>query len=149
MRRNAMAALPIVVALAAFVPGCSTADAQRDEARPANELLGTWKQVSGKFNGQDFQPPEGTTLIKHVTPAGFMFVDVDKDGQIRDAAGGSYTVIGDTYFETPTYATGDFHGLKGKTQRFTWRVEGNRWFHSGTLTSGLTIEEVWERVDPQ
>lgn len=149
MRQNPITVLAALVALVAFASGCSTADVQKNEARSGNELLGTWQQVSGKFNGQEFQPPEGTTLIKHVTASQFMFVDVDKDGQIVDAAGGPYTLSADTYAETPAYGTGDFHGLLGKTQSFAWKVEGNRWFHSGTLTSGFTIEEIWERVEPK
>ena len=144
MRQVPTAVLVALVALTAFT---SAPHGQKAEARPKNQLLGTWKQLSGKFNGKVFRPPEGTTLIKHVTPTQFMFVDFDKNGQITDAAGGSYTLTADRYDETPVYSIGDFHGLKGKAQSFAWKVEGNRWFHSGTLSSGLAIEEVWERVD--
>ena len=48
---------------------------------------------------------------------------------------------------TPLRDAADLHGLKGKPQSFTWKVEGNKWLHSGTLSSGATIEEVWERVE--
>ena len=143
MRQFPIAVLVSLVGLATVTAGYSTAHGQKVE----NKLVGTWKQVSGKFNGKEFRPPEGTTVIKHVTPTQFMFVDYDKNGQITDAAGGSYTLTANTYQETVAYSIGDFHGLKGKTQSFAWKVEGNRWFHSGTLSSGLTIEEVWERMD--
>ncbi len=143
MRQFLIAVLVSLVSLAPVTSGYSTAHGQKVE----NKLVGTWKQVSGKFNGKEFRPPEGTTVIKHVTPTQFMFVDYDKNGQITDAAGGSYTLTANTYQETHVYSIGDFHGLKGKTQSFVWKVEGNRWFHSGTLSSGLTIEEVWERMD--
>jgi hypothetical protein len=36
--------------------------------------------------------------------------------------------------------------LLGKEQSFTLRLEGDRWTHSGTLTNGARIEEIWERV---
>ena len=148
MRQMSMAVLVSLLAVAAFTSRRSTADdSTKTEARAENKLVGTWKQVSGKFNGKEFHPPAGTTLIKHVTPTQFMFVDYDKDGKITDAFGGPYTLKGDQYEETPVYGVGDVHGLKGKPQSFTWKVEGNKWHHSGTLSGGLTIEEVWERVE--
>lgn len=116
-------------------------------AEAQNPLIGTWRQVSGKFNGKAYEPPPGMTLIKHLTPTQFMFVDHDKDGKVTDAFGGPYVVKGQSYVETPMYGIGDFHGLKGKSQSFTWKVEGKRWYHSGTLSDGATIEEIWERVD--
>jgi hypothetical protein len=149
MRQRASAVLVALVGLATVTSGFSITHGQKAEVRPENKLVGTWKQVSGKFNGKEFRPPEGTTLIKHITQTQFMFVDVDRDGRIVDAAGGPYTLTADKYEETALYAIGDFHGLKGKTQSFAWKIEGNRWFHSGTLSSGLTLEEVWERIEPK
>jgi hypothetical protein len=32
---------------------------------------------------------------------------------------------------------------------FECKVEGAKWYHNGALSSGLTIEEVWERVEPK
>ncbi|HKQ76982.1 MAG TPA: hypothetical protein VJ810_25025 [Blastocatellia bacterium] len=40
-----------------------------------------------------------------------------------------------------------FKDLKGKPQMFECKVEGNKWRHNGALSNGLTIEEVWERVE--
>jgi hypothetical protein len=37
--------------------------------------------------------------------------------------------------------------IKGKAQTFKWKVEGNRWHHTGKLDKGPTIDEVWERVE--
>jgi hypothetical protein len=64
------------------------------------------------------------------------------------ALGGGYTLKGGDYVETPEYGVGGvLDQLKGKPQAFKWRVEGTKWYHSGTLSTGLTIEEVWERVE--
>jgi hypothetical protein len=77
-----------------------------------------------------------------------MFVDFDKDGKFIDAFGGPYTLKGEKYEETLEYGVGEvFKMLKGKPQSFSCKVEGAKWYHNGTLSSGLTIEEVWERVD--
>jgi hypothetical protein len=75
-------------------------------------------------------------------------VSYDKDGKITRAAGGSYTLNGEEYQENPEYGmSSDFDLIKGKVQKFKCKVEGSRWHHDGKLSNGLTIEEVWERVE--
>jgi hypothetical protein len=77
-----------------------------------------------------------------------MWAAHDKDGKVTQALGGPCTLKGDQYQETPEYGLGDvLEQLKGKAQSFKWKVEGNKWHHDGKLSSGLTIEEVWERVE--
>jgi hypothetical protein len=157
MRQISMAVLVSLIAVAAFTSyisgasGRSTAsDFKKAEAMTENKLLGTWKQVKGKFNGKEHQIPEGTTQLKHVTSTHFMFIDIDKDGKVFFALGGPYTLKGGEYVETPEYGVGEvFKILKGKPQLFECKVEGSKWYHNGTLSSGLTIEEVWERVEPK
>jgi hypothetical protein len=40
-----------------------------------------------------------------------------------------------------------FEAIKGKVQSFEIKFEGGRFFQSGTLSTGTTLEEVWERVE--
>ena len=104
--------------------------------------------VTAKYGGQEFKFPEGATHIKHVTPTQFMWATYDKDGKVERAAGGSYTLNGDVYVETPEYGiSDDFEIIKGKAQSFKWKVDGNKWYHSDKLSNDLTIEEVWEKVE--
>ncbi len=149
MRQISMAVLVSLVAVAAFTTGRSTADnPKKAEAGTENKLVGTWKQIKAKFGGRESKIPEGTTQLKHITPTHFMFVDFDKDGKFIDAFGGPYTLKGEKYEETLKYGFGDvFKTLKGKPQLFECKVEGNKWYHNGTLSSGMTIEEVWVRVE--
>src|SRR5215470_14061727 len=154
MRQISMAVLVSLVAVAAFTSftsgasGRSTAEEpKKAEAMTENKLVGTWKQVKAKFGGNDAKLPEGNTQLKHITSTQFMYVDFDKDGKVIDAFGGPYTLKGEKYEETLEYGVGDvFKILKGKPQSFECKVEGNKWYHSGTLSNGLTIEEVWERL---
>ena len=80
-----------------------------------------------------------------------MWAIYDKDGKVESALGGPYTIKGDKYEETPEYGMADtlesLKALKGKVQSFTWKIKDNKWYHDGTLSSGVTIEEVWERVE--
>jgi hypothetical protein len=139
--------LAVVVAVAfTFATGLS--DEPKRIATPDNKLIGTWKLISANYGGQESQLVSGSTTLKHVTPSQFMWASYDKDGKVTRAAGGSYTLKGDQYEETPEHGmSSDFDVVKGKPQTFKWKVEGNRWYHNGALSNGLTIEEVWERVE--
>ncbi|HJZ57452.1 MAG TPA: lipocalin family protein [Gemmataceae bacterium] len=137
-----------VAASLATVAAPARADDPKGGAPAENKLVGTWKLVSAKYGGREVRFPEGTTMLKHVTPSQFMWATYDKDGKVTRAAGGPYTLKGDTYEETPEYGiSSDFDIIKGKAQTFKWKVEGNKWYHTGKLSNGLTIEEVWERVE--
>jgi len=148
MRQFTMTVLLALVAAVAFTSARSAADGpKKAEAKSENKLVGTWKLVSAKYGGNEITFPEGTTTLKHVTPTQFMWAFYDKDGKVGAALGGPYTLMGDKYEETPEYGVGDvLEPLKGKPQSFEWKVESNKWYHNGKLSSGLTIEEVWERV---
>jgi len=127
--------------------GLTALTAVAEEPKAENKLVGTWKQVSAIYDGREYKP-EGATTLKHVTPTQFMWASYDKDGVIARAAGGRYTIKGDVYEEVPEYGiSSDFDIIKGKAQTFTWKVEGNKWFHTGKLSNGLTIDELWERVE--
>jgi hypothetical protein len=122
-------------------------DEPRGTAEPQNKLVGTWKLVSAKYGGREFKFPEGTTHVKHITPTQFMWVTYDQSGTVTRAAGGSYTLKGDAYEETPEYGiSGDFEVIKRKVQSFKCKVDGDKWYHDGKLSNDLTIEEVWERL---
>jgi hypothetical protein len=139
--------LVVIIAVAAMAVTVR-ADEPKKGATADNKLVGTWKVVSAKYGGKDVNRPEGYTHLKHVTPTQFMWVIYDGEGKVEAALGGSCTVKGDDYVEMPEYGMGGvLEQLKGKPQPFKWKVEGNKWYHTGKLSSGLTIEEVWERVE--
>ena len=136
----------IITLVVTAVPG--QADQTEGGLKSDNPLVGTWKLVSAKYGGSDFTFPEGTTTVKHVTPTQFMWATYDGEGTVSRAAGGRYTLKGETYEETPEYGiSADFDVVKGKPQTFKWKVKGNKWYHDGKLSNGQTIEEVWERVE--
>jgi hypothetical protein len=154
MRRISIAILVSLVAVAAFASftsgtsGRSTAaDPKKTEASADNKLIGTWKMVKARYGGKEANIG---TEFKHVTQAHFTLVAIDKDGTVRAAIGGPYTLKGEKYIEMPEYGLSDvFTSIKGKPQSFECKVEGAKWYHNGTVSTGLTIEEVWERVEPK
>jgi hypothetical protein len=79
-----------------------------------------------------------------------MWVTFDKDGQVTRTQGGPYVFDGGKLKSTPEYGLGrEFEAIKGKQQLFKVKFDGNRWTQSGTLSTGTTLEEVWERVENQ
>ena len=147
MVKIASRCLALVVALA-LTAATAPADEPKGDAKLASQLVGTWKLVSAKWNGRESNLPKTATTLKHITPTQMMWVTYDKEGKVTRAAGGSYTLKGMMYEETPEYGiSADFNLIKGKTHTFKCKVEGNKWYHTGKLASGLTIEEVWERVE--
>jgi hypothetical protein len=137
----------MIFTLAVAGPAVRAGDAKGDP-KSENKLIGTWKLVSAKYGGQEFQFEEGVTTVKHVTTSQFMWASYDKNGKVTRSAGGDSALKGELYEETPLYGIGnDFDVIKGKPQTFKWKVEGNKWYHNGKLSNGTTIEEVWERVE--
>jgi hypothetical protein len=149
MRQMTMTVLLSLVAALALTTARSGADdPKKAVAKPGNQLVGTWKLVSAKYGGKDIQFPKGTTRFKHVTSSQFMWASCDKDGKVRAGWGGPYSLKGEQYIEVPEYGVGGVPSqYKGKPQKFKWKVKENKWYHTGKLSTGLTIEEVWERVE--
>jgi hypothetical protein len=140
-----------VMLIAVLIAGPrSIADEPKGDGKAENKLLGTWKLISAKYGGKEVPSTEGITRLKHVTPGQFMWLVYDKDGQVQTGWGGTYTLKDDEYIESPEYGVGGVPDqYKGKPQEFKWKIEDKKWHHTGKLSTGLTIEEVWERVEPK
>jgi len=119
-------------------------------------LVGTWRLVSATYGdpggkeGRDWirYVPEGVVHLKHVTPTHFTVVTYDVSSRkVSIVGGGRYLSQDGVYKESVEYAVGGrLPELLGKEQTFALKIEGDRWTHSGTLTNGQRISEVWERI---
>jgi hypothetical protein len=139
---------PPPLCLAVLAGLAVAAPAGADGPRDGHKLVGTWKVAAARYGGREVKWPEGTTTVKHVTPAQFMWATYDKDGKVTQAAGGPYTLQGDDYAETLAYGVGAvFERYKGLALPFKCKVEGGKWYYTGRTPDGTTIEEVWERVE--
>lgn len=139
----------LVFLLQAHFSGHCILQAQESTAtsKSNHELLGTWQLISCKINGSKINF-RNVTNMKHITSAAFVLTAYDGNGEISRVIGGKYKLEGENYLETPAYGSGrDFQIVKGKSQSFTWKVKGNKWLHSGKLTDGTEIEEIWQKVE--
>jgi hypothetical protein len=118
---------------------------EQEEKQNPKQLLGTWRMVSAKYNGQEANFPATETMVKHVTPEQFTWVVYDRRGRVSSVLGGPIEIKDDNYAETAEYGANADHLLR-QTHRYKWKIEGNRWIHQGTTAAGTIIDEVWERV---
>ena len=123
--------------------------AEGPDAKQGAGHLGTWKLVSTKYgDATEFTPyPPGSSRIKLIYATHITWLEVAGETKlVLASAGGKYELTGNTYIETIEWAGEGMEPYLGKAQKFTIRVEGNKLFQSGELSTGLKLEENWERV---
>ena len=133
-----------VLYLAAFA-----AENQTVPAKNPSALVGTWELTLEKWGDEkDFTaPPANRRALKFITPTHFIWAWVDpKTKKVTNSMGGTYRLDGDSYVERVEFAFEGMGAYVGKEQKFTAKLEGDKWTHSGILSEGQKLEEIWKRV---
>ncbi len=145
-RRVFLVALVLGTSLLAY--GAFAVEDPAKDNELAGKLVGTWKLVSAKYNGQESDVTKSGVTLKHITPGNYMWLTYDAETkEITRAGGGTCTIEGEKYAETGQYGLGpDFQATRDKTHAFTMKLDGDTVHQNGALADGLKIEEVWERV---
>jgi hypothetical protein len=108
-------------------------------------IVGTWQLTSAEIDAGGQPVNLDMTKVnqyKIITPTHWMYVLYNPDDTLRkvDGNGGTYTLSGNKYIETLTYAKSDF----------TVRVDGDTYYQEGTLTlpdgQKMQLNERYERV---
>lgn len=115
---------------------------------PANRLEGTWRIVS-----QQAVYPDTVIITVNVPPSmkiinstHFAWGYQSDNGEEVLAGGGRYTLENDTlYTEYIEYHTSPV--LVGQPIKFTAKIVGDLWYHTGVFPSGYRLEEVWRRLE--
>jgi hypothetical protein len=118
-------------------------------ASDRRKLLGTWRLVSAVYDDKpNTEVGKSEIQIKHITDVQFTWLTYSvATKQVRSGLGGTYSVNVNSYSETPEYGFGEaIERLHDTEQKFTCRIEGDRWYQDGRLSVGMKLEEVWERV---
>jgi hypothetical protein len=135
-------------ALFIFVFLCVTDRLAADRpVSPRQDPTGTWKLISTKYGAEkEFTKYAGKAIrLKLINNTYFAWFEVE-DGKVNTTAGGPFTLDGNSYIETIQFATGEMKEYLGKPQKFTIKVDGDKFFQAGDLSTGFHIEENWERV---
>ena len=115
---------------------------------PANQLEGSWRLVS-----QRAVYPDTIIVTTNVPPSmkilnstHFAWGYQAASGEDVLAGGGRYTIEADSiYTEYIEFHTSPV--LVGLPIRFTVKVIGDLWYHTGEFPSGYRLEEVWRRIE--
>lgn len=114
------------------------------------DITGTWQLDSYKYGTMagSFTPvPFGRPHIKLITSNRFMWMTYDSTSKkILESAGGKYALNGDAYTESIDYGYG-MDSYLGSTSTFRIQVDEDLIFLTGTLGTGLKIEEVWKKIN--
>jgi len=108
----------------------------------AQNLIGRWVLIG--------QPDQVTAMskaggrFKTITDKGWSVSQFDvASGAVTVSHGGTYTLDGDVYAETVTYASDTTRNLKNETFKFTLKLKGDRLTQTGI---GNPWNRVWMRV---
>jgi hypothetical protein len=136
-----------IVGTVTFACGMLRADDKGAQQNAEQPVIGTWKLLSAKYGDEAVDNSKLGITLKHITPTSFLWLSYDPETkEISRSSGGTYTLQGDRYEETPQYGLGaDAAATRGKVQSFTLKIEGDKWHQVGTLSNGVKIDEVWER----
>jgi len=137
-----------IVVVAAFASLILAADPPA--SNPGGSHIGTWQLVTAKYgSAKEFsEPPKDEQHIKMITATHFTWVTYDeKKRLITSSMGGRYTLQSGDYTETVEFfSPEDMRTYLAKQQTFKLKIDGDKLTQSGTLSDGMKIEEVWQRV---
>jgi hypothetical protein len=140
MTHTAIGILAFMVALVAAFGAAPGAGGNQER----NKLEGTWEHT--------FANEPRLRQIKVINQDHFIWVTYDKESRVPvTAAGGTYTLEGDTYkerVEFGRFGTRELQDVVGKEQTFRIKLEGDTLTLTGTLSNGQELREVWKRVKP-
>ena len=112
------------------------------------QLVGTWKLISGKVTQGDSTLPydnKTSDAIKIVTPTHFaVFSQNISDSSFQHAVAGTIEMDDKNYTEHLMYS--DAKAIIGKAAKFTYRLEGDKWYIKGGIENMMMFDEEWQRV---
>jgi hypothetical protein len=138
-----------ITAMAIAVLTISAGPGASESKQKTVSITGTWQLASYKYgsalSGFTDVPP-GQKRIKLITDTHFTWINYDTNtNRITSSAGGTYTLVGDTYTESIDFGMG-MDSYLGNKPAYKVTVEGDMFFLSGELTESYKIEEIWQRV---
>ncbi|NLU39707.1 MAG: helix-turn-helix transcriptional regulator [Bacteroidales bacterium] len=138
----------IFLVIAFMVLGFFLANAKNDAQQESSKIIGTWKIISNKVgNGETVMASESSPSLKLITQSHFTWIRYNADTQlIEGSAGGRYIFEGDSYIEILDFGSLEMKGYLGTKSTFKVLFDGNKMTISGNLSSGLKVEQVWEKV---
>lgn len=110
-------------------------------------LTGTWQFNGGIYNGKPDTASLQYTMRRVYTDHDFNAFASQKGYKTERYEAGNYTLKDDTCFETQTYSSQPSQAT-GKAIAYNFKINNGELIFSGTLPSGMVVEEHWKRISP-
>lgn len=111
----------------------------------SNQLEGKWQYDGGVYNDKPKAAAPDFVLQRTYTKDTYEAHTIENGVQGEKYAGGNYKTEGDSLFLTGTFSS-QASQLVGITQRYQYKLEGDKLTTKGTLPNGMKVEEYWKRV---
>lgn len=108
-------------------------------------MEGKWQYDGGVYNDKPKSAAADFILQRTYTKDQYEAHTVENGVQGEKYAGGNYKIEGDSLFLTGTFSAQPSQ-LVGITQRYQFKLEGDKLTTKGTLPNGMKVEEYWKRV---
>ena len=128
-----------------FLPGISFICIVLTSFINPHTLKGTWQFKGGIYNGKPDTASMQYTLRRVYADHDFNAFASQKGYKTERYEAGNYVLKGDTCFETQTYSSQPSQAT-GKTIAYIITFKKDEFILSGTLPSGMVVEEHWGRV---
>jgi hypothetical protein len=109
---------------------------------------GVWRIVGvGGNNGGAFRKPPYDEY-KIMSAGHYLWLSFDPaTGNVLRSGGGEYRIQNGTYTAFIEYSNSDdLRALIGREYTGTFKLDGKKWYHAGTVPNGAEFDELWERV---
>ena len=112
-----------------------------------SDIMGSWRVISSKLDGVN-QNLSNTIKTKLITKKHFSWFSCTEKNRIaRNSVGGTYTFDGKVYIETIDCVGVGSTNYLGKKHVFNVKIDGNKMYVKGTLSTKVKLDEVWERTE--
>jgi hypothetical protein len=113
------------------------------------DLVGFWRLVGSRKRGGDEYLKPSYDMYRIMTSEHFLNFPFDPNtGKVLDWAWGSYSEKDGTYTGHYDYSNSEaIQAIVGKEHKFTDRIAGDRWYHSGTTATGQWFDDLYIRVN--
>lgn len=108
-------------------------------------LKGVWVYSGGVYNGKPENAPSEYTMQRKYTDDSFAAYAYQKGYKTQKYEAGNYTLTADSCMEKQTFSSQP-SGLLGKTVHYAYTLKDDELILSGTLPTGMVVEEHWKRV---
>jgi hypothetical protein len=108
-------------------------------------LKGSWQYLGGIYNGKKDGPPADYTLQRRYDNVHYNAFVLQKGYKPERYEAGDYLIKSDTCIETETFSSQPSK-LTGIPVHYLYSIRNDSLIFSGTLPSGMVVEEYWKRV---